>query len=846
MQFSWLQNVAQDTQYGARQLLRSPGFALTAILTLALGIGANTAIFSLLDQALLRSLPVRDPQQLVVLEGTGKAWEGHSSSHGGDQEAYFSYPMYSDLRDQNKAFQGLIATSPSELSMTWHNAAEIASSEIVSGNYFTVLGAQAYKGRLLTQSDDGAPGANPVAVLSYDFWKNHLGAETNIVGQSLALNGHPFEVIGIAAPGFHSAVWGETPKLFVPMSMLEQVIPGQDKRLSNHKDRWLNILGRLHEGESTEQAQAAMAPLWHALRAEELKALGHEPPRFVLEFLTNSRMLVLPGARGFSYSRDDLQEPLLVVMGMAILVLLISSVNVASLLLVRSAGRVREFSLRVALGARNGRIVGQLLLEGLMIGVLGGTVGLLLAPIALRVLVHRLSGPGDSSYSFSSALDTRTLLFNFGAAVVVSLCFSLAPALQLRRPELTTTLRESSSTGSGGLLSLRRVIVCLQIGLSVLLLVASGLFVRTMQKLRAVDVGFNTNHIVGFGIRPNLAGYTPEKIPALQQHIVDTLSAIPGIEGVAATDDSLFTGSTHGGNISIDGYTPAPDEDIDIEKTAINPAFFSTMQVPLLAGRTFSETDGETSPKVAIVNESFARHFFGSVRNALGHHLVEGDPTKLVFDTEVIGVVRDYKHTGIRDLPEPTLYRPLKQSPTQAVRETYLYLRTATAPADSFQAIRHAMQQLDPTLAFDTMNTMDQQIDEALRDDSIVTLLAVSFGVLATLLAGVGLYGVLAYSTAQRTKEIGIRIALGSSRLAISRIVLIDVLRLAGVGIAIALPLAYGLSHLLRSQLFGVSPADPVTLATTILLVAGVALVAALLPAYRASSTNPMDALHTE
>ena len=834
-----------DLSFALRQLRRSPAFAFTAVLTLALGIGANTAIFSLLDQALLRSLPVREPQQLVILEGTGKAWEGHSSSHGGDEESYFSYPMYRDLRDQNHAFEGLIATTPAGLDVVWHGAAQIASGEVVSGNYFSLLGAQPYRGRLFSQADDTVPEANPVAVLSFDFWKNHLGSDPTLIGQTLSLNGHPFQVIGVTSPGFHSAVWGQTPALFVPMSMLNQVVPGQGLRLTNHKDRWLNIIGRLRDGQTAAQASVAVAPLWYALRADELKNLGHRSPRFIQDFLTNSRLLILPGARGLSYSRGNLQRPLLIAMGLAALVLLISSVNVASLLLVRSAGRIREFSLRVALGARSSRIVKQLLLEGLLVGVLGGAAGLALAPVALHVFVQRLSSPDDPSI-FSTGLDTRVLVFNFAMAITVSLCFSLAPALQLRNANLTNTLRENSMTAGGSLLTLRRLIVCLQIGLSIMLLVASGLFVRTMQKLRAVDVGFNTTHVVGFGLRPDLAGYTSERMPALQQHILETLSAIPGIQGVAATDDPLLAGSSQGGNITIDGYTPGPDEDMNVEKTAINPGFFATMQVPLLAGRSFSDADSETSTKVAMINESFARRYFGNARNAIGHHLAEGSSNKPLFDTEIIGVVRDFKHSGIRDQPESTVFRPFKQSAKHAAQETYLYLRTSAAPADAFNSIRHAMQRLDPALAVTEMNTMDQQIDDVLRNDRIVTLLAISFGVIATLLAGIGLYGVLAYATAQRTHEIGIRMALGAQRVAVVWLVLRDVAMVAGIAIVVALPLSVALSRLLQSQLFEVSSFDPWTLVGCVVITALMVTVAAAVPARRAASTDPMQALRTE
>lgn len=843
-----IQRLRQDMIFALRQLRRNPGFALVAVLTLALGIGANTAIFSLLDQALLRSLPVEHPEQLVILEGTGKAWEGHSSSHGGDAEAYFSYPMYRDLLTQANAsvVTGLIATSPADLDITFHSTSQIATGEVVSGNYFSVLGARPYQGRLLRQSDDTAPGSNPVVVISYGFWQSHLGADPSLVGQTLSLNGHPFQVVGIAAPGFHSAVWGESPALFVPMSMLEQAIPGKGNRLTNHKDRWMNIIGRMAPGQTVASAQATLAPLWHALRAEELKSLGTRSPRFVREFLDNSRLLILPGAQGFSYQRGGLRTPLLVVMAMALLVLLIASVNVGSLLLVRSAGRIREFSLRSALGANQGRILGQLLMEGMLIGALGGCAGLLIAPVALRALVHQLAGP-DNTTAFSSTLDARVLGFNFAAAVGVSLIFSLAPALQLRKPNLTIALRGSNASASGGLLSLRRVIVCLQIGLSVLLLVASGLFVRTMQKLRVVDVGFNSTHLIGFSIAPQLAGYTPDRVTELAKRVEQTIAVLPGVQSVGVDSSSILSGSSSGGNITMEGYTPAPDEEVDVEKSLLNPSFFSAMQIPLLAGRSFSETDTATSPLVAIVNEALAKRYYGSARNAVGKRLMDGGSNKPVYDTEIVGVVPDFKQTSIRDAVEPSVFRPLAQATAKLTpTQLYFHLRTTLPTADTISTVRSTMHQLDPVLALDDLRTMGEQIDQNLSNDRLTELLAISFGLLATLLAGIGLYGVLAYVTAQRTREIGVRIALGSSRVAISRIVLTDVLKLAAISLAVAVPCALGLARLLRSQLFGVESSDPITFLTVTALIALVAIVSALVPAHRAATVDPIEALRTE
>jgi len=837
-----LSNLAQDLRYATRQLRRSPSFAAIAIATLALGIGANTAIFSLIDQALLRSLPVRDPNQLVILEGTGKAWNGHFSNHGGNDEAYFTYPMYKDLRDQSHAFEGLIATAPSDVGYAFQGNAQTSRAEIVSGNYFNVLGVEPALGRVFTQADDAAPGANPIAVLSFDFWRNHLGANPTIIGQQIAINGQPFQIIGVAAPRFRSAIWGETPGFFVPMSMLDTIIPGAGKRLTDHTDKWMNILGRLNIGESRAQAETSLAPLWHALRAEELKALGHRSDRFIDSYLTSSRLHVVSGASGFSYQRDDYQKPLFAIMAMAVLVLLIASVNVGSLLLVRAAARVREFSLRSALGARPTRIVQQLVLEGLLIGLGGGIAGMLIAPTAVRAIVHQLDG--DQAYgAFSTAVDLRLLLFNFAVALAVSLVFSLAPALQVLRPDLTSTLKQQSSTGTGTMLTFRRSVVCLQIGLSILLLIGAGLFVRTMQNLRHVDVGFSTTHLVTFGINPKLSGYAPAAVPALHQRVIDAISALPGVQSVAATDDAELADNSQGGNVTVSGYTAAPEEDYDVEEPWVNAAYFSTMHIPLVAGRTFTEAEAQHST-VTVVNETFARHFCGTPSACIGRMMASGGGNHVKLDIQIIGVVHDLKHKSIRDTPDPTYFRPLPQSPTPG--RLYLYIRTNEDPAQALSTVRRTMQQLDASLALSSLRTMDQQIDDSLANERMIVLLAISFGVLATLLAGIGLYGVLAYVTAQRTREIGVRIALGSTRIAISGIILTDLLKLAGISILIAVPTAFGLTRLLKSQLFGVSAGDPITYVSVVVLVGVVAILAALVPAHRAATIDPVKALRSE
>ena len=839
-----MQSFLQDLRFSLRQIRRTPGFMVTAVLTLALGVGANTAIFSLLDQALLRSLPVREPGRLVVLSGTGKAWEGHTSNHGGGVDKYFSYPMYRDLRDKGTAFEGLVATAPADIGISRNNAAEMANGEIVSGNYFSTLGVPAALGRVLTAADDAQPGTNPVAVLSYHYWTTHLSSDAGVVGQTLSINGHPFQVVGVSAAGFQSAIWGQVPDVFVPMSMLDQVIPGKGKRLQDHSDRWMNIVGRLKDGFSPAQAQVAMAPLWHALRAEELKALGAraQSQRFVDEFLTRSELQILPGSRGLSYSRESLEKPLLAVMAMAVMVLLIAAVNVASLLLVRSAARVREFSLRYALGADTARIVQQLLLEGLLIGVAGGLAGLALAPVAVRVLVDRLSSDGSAS-AFHTTLDGRLLAFNFAIAILVSAVFSLAPAVQLLKPDLVSSLKQQASTATGGALSFRRLIVSLQVGLSVLLLVGAGLFVRTMQNLRHVDPGFNTSHLVTFHIDPLLSGVEKARIPAVHQRVLEAVAALPGVQAVAATDDAELADTGHSGNVTVEGYTAPADEDFDVEEPSVNPGYFQALQMPLLAGQPFTESDDATHPLVAIVNESFAKHYFSKPAAAIGRRVARGGGKDLTYMT-IVGVTRDAKHGNVREAPVPTQFVPLRQA--KSASQLYVYVRTGMAPEQVFAEVRRAVKEVDPGLAVDAIRTMDDQIAETLSNERMIELLAISFGLLATVLAGVGLYGVLAYSTAQRTREIGIRIALGESKLGISRLVMTDVLRLAGIGIVVAIPCSILLGRLLQSQLFGVSTADPMTLGGVVVLIAVVAIVAALIPARRATSVDPTTALRSE
>ncbi len=831
-----------DLRFALRQLRKSPGFAVTAVVTLALGIGATTAIFSLMDQALLRSLPVRNPQRLVLLEATPwNVWNGDSDSSGGDPAAYFSYPMYRWLRDKNQAFSGLIAMFQTQVGVTWHGRAELVNAELVSGNYFDVLGVKPAVGGLLTQADDLVVNGDPVAVLSFDYWRTHLGEDPHVMGQTLEINGQHFQILGVAAPGFQSAIWGSPADLWVPITM-KPVITPEWNELDEHNGRWLNILGRLKPGETRAEAEARMAPLWHALRSAELPYFKNTTPKFVAGFVTNSRLHVLDGARGFSYSRNKLRGPLLVVMGLAALVLLMATVNVASLVLVRTAGRVREIAMRYALGARRGRVARQLLAEGLLLGILGGAAGLAAAPAAIRLLVGWMSnGQGETPYS--THLNGTLLAFGFALALVVSLLFTVAPAVQLWKPNLVDDLKLQGGGSIGGRLGFRRAIVGAQVGLSLLLLACAGLFVETLRNLRDVDVGFTTDHLITFGVDPRLAGYNASAVVPLDRRLVETLAALPGVERVGATTDPELADNGNSGNISVEGYTPHEGEDMNAEKAMVTPGYFATLKVPLMAGRELTDQDDMNHPKVVVVNEALADRFFGTPQKAIGHVLALG-AGKVTYNLQVVGVVRNYLHRNVSGTVKMAMYAPIAQQTN--VPETYYYVRTWGAPASAMGLIRQAMRQVDSKLALDGLTTMQGEISQDISDQRMVALLAVCFGALAMLLAAVGLYGVLAYATAQRAREIGVRMALGADRTSVVVLVLQDVLKLVGTSVLVALPVSLLATRVLKSQLFGVSTMSPEVYVPVTLVVLLVAAVAAALPARRAARVEPMEALRTE
>ena len=837
-----MRRMLADLKYALGQLKRSPGFAGIAVLILALGIGATTAIYTLIDQALLRSLPVRDPARLVELNGSG-GWEGYTDSYGGDASNYFSWPMYRDLRDRNTVFSGVLAVAEARAGIVWHDQSELKDVQLLSGNAFNVLGERPALGRLLEPADDRATDGSPVVVLSYAHWQREFGGDPGVLNKTLSVNGQPFTIVGVAAPGFHGVRAGQAPALFVPMMMKPEVVPGQND-LENRQGRWLNILARLKPGVSRGQAQAAMQPLWHALRAQELTKIADHSARFRESFLDHSALTLHDGARGFTYD-TGVRMPLLIVSGMALMVLLMACANIAGLMLVRAAGRVREISVRYALGARRGQILRQLLTEGLLLGLSGGALGLWLAPRLASLLERRILDQAAGELPYATHPDARMLALALLLTVGVSLLFSLAPAIQFWRPDLGPALNQSRPTLSAGPLRLQRFAVGVQIGLSALLLMSAGLFVRTLYNLKSVNVGFRTDHLVQFRIDPRLAGYASDRVPALYRRTLDTLRALPGIRAVGATTDPVFAGIGSGFNITVAGYKAADGEDTGVENGYVTPGFFSSLGAPLLAGRTIRDSDTANSAKVSVVNEAFARHYFGDPRNAIGKFWGIGGGTSAKTDIQIVGVVQDFKHGQVNEkrIGVATFLPSQQQETPEAMT---FYLRTSQPPEAALAMVRRSMRTIDPKLVLTSLETMHGQVDELLDTQRTVALLAISFGLLALGISAIGLYALLAYATAQRTREIGLRMALGATRASVAGMVLWDMLRLAVLSLAVALPAAWLLTQWVRSQLYGVSGHDPLTLVAVTLSVLLIAALAAALPAWRAAVLEPMVALRHE
>lgn len=830
----------QDIRFALRQLRKNPGFTAIAVLTLAVGIGANASIFSLVEQVLLKRLPVSEPDRLVMLKFTGSD-TGHTSAYAGTGDLYFSYPMYRDLRDQNQVFAGMLAMFPAQVGVQWRNTPSLAKSELVSGNYFSLLGVKPALGRLFIPDDSSTRGASPLVVLTYRYWSQHFASDASVIGQNLLVNGSPFTIIGVAQPGFDSVISGTLPDIFVPITMKAQMTPSWDE-LEDRRSKWLNIIARLKPGMAVQQAEAGINPLWKSLRAVELQSITSKSQRFREQFVEKSYLTLLDASKGFSPLREQMRVPLLILLGMVGLLTLMATANVGSLLLVRASGRIREMSVRYAMGATRKRVISQLLTEGLALGLTGGALGLALSPLlakALVALITRSMTPGDSP--LTSVPDRNVWLFCFLVSVAASVLFSFAPMIQFYKPKVTAALKQQTGTGEISHARFRRVIVGLQIGLSLVLLVGAGLFAKTLTNLKTSDVGFVTDHLLTFQLDPRLAGYQPSAVTSLYKRLLDTLSSQPGVVSVGMTDDPVLAQSDDTFSIVVPGYQPQEDERMSFEWERVTPAYFSSLQLPLLTGRFFSEADTTDSTKVAIVNESFVRKFFGTPVSALGKTFTVG---KQGVPLHIVGVVKTAKHFSLHDTPTPIYYTPLFQDaePNAAA----VYIRTQQTPQDAASSVRSAVATIDSKLVVDSLQSLDTQIETTLSSERMLSFIAISFGAAAIFIAAIGLYGVLAHSIAQRTREIGIRMALGATRRTVLKLVLSEVLVITGCSVVVALPLSIALSSVVKNQLYGVSYRDPAILLLVVVAIGVVAVIAASIPARRAVQVQPVTALRYE
>jgi len=867
-----MRHLGRDLKYALRGLARSPVFSAIALASIALGIGANTAIFALVDEVLLRMMPVKDPERLVLFSGPRNHY---GSNSGGNM---LSFPMYEDFRDNfvdrgdepalprvslpiaaaapaKPIFSGLFCRRTVALNIGIDGQTERVPGELVSGTYFEVLGVGAALGRVITRDDDRVRGGSDsmVAVLSFDYWRNRFGADRNIIGRRITINNYPFTIVGVSQAGFDGVDIGYVPSVRVPVMMKAQMTPNWDD-LDDRRSRWVNVFARMKPGVTIEQAKATLQPFFHALLEQEVTMPAfRNASTYTRDQFLKGQVDVLPAAQGRSPIREQLSQPLWVLMGVVAGVLLIACANVASLLIARATARTREIAVRLALGASRTRIVSQLLVESVLLSTIGGVLGLVVASWTTKFLLQFLP-TSDTPHVISGAIASRVLLFNFAVSILTGVVFGLIPALRSTKPNLAPTLKDQIGSVVGGGVGFRKGLVVAQVTLSVLLLVGAGLFIRSLHNLQQLDLGLRTENLIAFNVSPGLSGYTAVRSKLFDNQLAARIGALPGITGVAFANIGLLEGNEWDSSVTIEGYAAKPGENLNPYCLAVSPGYFRTMGIPLLAGRDFNERDAIYEPgdpahpyppryRVAIVNESYAKHYFGD-RPPLGRHIGFGIDPGTKTPIEIVGVVKDSKYTGVRDEIPRQVFVPFLEN--DFAGGAVIYVRTTQPAAAAFGAIRQAVRESDANVPMYNPRTLEHQIEASLLNERIVATLSTGFGVLATVLALIGLYGVMAYTVARRTREIGVRIALGAVPADVVWLVMREVLWLVGTGVMIGLVAALALSRLVQSQLYGITPHDPVTIVAAALALAAVALLAGYIPARRATRVNPVLALRYE
>ncbi len=828
-----------NLRLASRSLLKTPLVTAAAVLSLALGIGANAAIFSLFEQMILKPLPVMAPDQLVNLSAPGPKPGSQSSNNAGDTESVFSYPMFRDLEGAETAFTGIAGHRSFGANLAYDGDTLSSEGMLVSGSYFEVLGLRPALGRLFSRQDDHTPGAHPLVVLSHSYWRTRFNGETSVEGETLTVNGQPLTIIGVAPRGFTGTTLGQAPQIFVPISMRDQMIPDW-QGFDDRRSYWVYLFARLKAGSNIDQARAAInGPYQGIIRDVELPLQEGLSDR-TLERFKQKAIELAPGQRGQSRLYEEVRAPLLLLLAVTAFVLLIACANIANLLLVRATNRAGEIAIRLSIGAQRHQVVGQLLAESFVLAAFGGLLGFVVARVTLRVMASLL--PADSGLALRFELGAQVWLFLAVLWLVTGLV-GLFPALHSTRHDLVASLKSQSGRGavSRGANRFRASMVTLQIALSMALLISAGLFTKSLLNVSRVDLGIEVERVATFGVSPELNNYTPAEARLFFERLEDEVQALPGVESVAGSLVPLIAGSNWGSNVSVQGFDAGPDTDTHSNYNEIGPGFFQTLGIPLLAGREVERRDAIGEPKVALVNETFARKYHLG-RDAVGKRMQVGSGGEL--DIEIIGLVQDAKYSEVKDAVPPLFYLPYRQN--ESLGAINYYVRTSGEPVDLLPVLRRTVAELDANLPVENLRTLALQVRENVFLDRMLTTLSAAFAILATILAAVGLYGVMAYTVAQRTREIGVRMALGADSGRVRQMILRQVGWLTLVGVVVGAVGALGLGKVASSLLFELESHDVGVFVLSIVVLASVALIAGLVPAQRASGIDPMRALRDE
>jgi predicted permease len=827
-----------DLRLALRGLRRSPLFSFVAIVSLAFGIGANTAIFTLLDQVLLRKLPVRAPDELVMLYQVGP----HNGSNMGSR--MHSYPIYQDYQKKAEPLAEVVCRRLVPASVAIDNRTERLEAEMVSGNFFTMLGVKPALGRVFnSQEDDQVYQGHPVVVLSYGYWTSRFARDPAVLGKKILVNNYPMTIVGVSAEGFAGIDPATSPQVRVPIQMKPVMIPDWGwVHMDDRRARWVQVFARLKPGYNVESAQAPLQGLFTQIRQYEATLpAAKEWSAYSRDRFLKGQLKVVSAAMGYSGIRNDFSTALIVLMCMVGLVLLIACANVANLLIARGFMRQREIAVRLSLGASRLRLVRQLLVESLVLSCAGGLAGLGLAVVLTRGLLALVPQQGQPLL-ITARPDLRILSFTLVLTFLTGIIFGLLPALRASRPDPWTTLKDTmgSIAGTSGSLFLRKGLVTVQVALSFLLLFGAGLFVRSLDNLKGTNTGVELDNLITFQVAPALSGYDDPKAMQFNRDMLDRLNAAPGVKTASIAAVSILSGDEWDSSMSVEGHRAADGEDMQAFMNALSPGYFTTMKIPFMEGRDFRPPDIKNESRVAIVNRRFAEHFFPG-RSAVGKHIGFGGGPTAKLDIEIIGVVADSLYEGPREGVHRQVFVPF-----WGKGAAVYYMRTQTSAADAYTIARNTVKQLDSTIPVYQMKTLEAQLDETLLTDRLIALLSAGFGLLATILASVGLYGVMAFVVARRKKELGIRLALGAQPTRVIWLVMREVLLLLAIGLAVGIPSAMALGRLVATQLYGIQPHDPVIAGWTVAVLTIVSSAAGLIPAHRASRIDPILALRYE